>query len=150
MGRCLTDAGRQCWAPSLAITGLSLGEGRTPLEPDPDLASWAGVARLWVKREDTNPTGSHKDRAAVVQIAACVQAGKPVAVISSSGNAALAAANAKTYTMSLLQPAMFGSTELKPGEYRIEVIDQKATVRNGKWQGECPVKLETGERKYDT
>ena len=92
----------------MAITGLSLGEGRTPLEPDPDLASWAGVARLWVKREDTNPTGSHKDRAAVVQIAACVQAGKPVAVISSSGNAALAAAtyggSAGVAVVALLSP----------------------------------------------
>jgi threonine synthase len=76
----------------LALTGLSLGEGRTPLEDAPDLAAWAGVARLWVKREDTNPTGSHKDRGAVVQVTACVEAGCRVAVISSSGNAALAAA----------------------------------------------------------
>lgn len=64
--------------------------------------------------------------------------------------AGLAAANAKTYNMNLFQPAMFGTTELKPGEYKIEVVDQKATVRNGKLQGECPVKVETGDRKYDT
>jgi threonine synthase len=76
----------------VAVTGLSLGEGRTPLELDDELARWAGVAKLWIKREDTNPTGSHKDRAAVVQVAACIQTGHPVAVISSSGNAALAAA----------------------------------------------------------
>ena len=62
----------------------------------------------------------------------------------------LTAANTKTYTMNLFQPAILGSTELKPGEYRIEVVDQKATVRNGKWHGEYPVKVETGERKYDT
>src|SRR6185295_6007565 len=55
--------------------------------------------------------------------------------------AGLAAANAKTYNMNLFQPAMFGTTELKPGEYKIEVVDQKATVRNGKLQGECPVKV---------
>jgi threonine synthase len=76
----------------LAVTGLSLGEGQTALEPDLDLARWAGVGELWIKREDTNPTGSHKDRAAAVQVAACVQEGRPVAVISSSGNAALSAA----------------------------------------------------------
>jgi threonine synthase len=71
---------------------LSLGEGQTPLEEDPELAAWAGVGRMWVKREDSNPTGSHKDRGAVVQVAACVDRGDRVAVISSSGNAALAAA----------------------------------------------------------
>jgi len=59
----------------------------------------------------------------------------------------LASANAKTYTMNLFQPAMFGSTELKPGAYKLDVTDQKATVRNGKLQGECPVKVETSEKK---
>jgi hypothetical protein len=64
--------------------------------------------------------------------------------------AGLAAANAKTYDMNLFQPALFGSTELKPGDYKVEVVDQKATVRNGKVLGECPVKVETVDRKYDT
>jgi len=71
---------------------LSLGEGHTPLEAAPGLAAWAGVDALLLKREDLNPTGSHKDRGAVRQVEACVAAGQRVAVISSSGNAALAAA----------------------------------------------------------
>ena len=71
---------------------LGLGEGDTPLVQDRALAGWAGVRRLWLKREDLNPTGSHKDRGAVVQIKGCVERGQRVAVISSSGNAALAAA----------------------------------------------------------
>jgi threonine dehydratase len=66
--------------------------GHTPLQADAALARWAGVDRLWVKREDLNPTGSHKDRGAARQIAACQERGHAVAVISSSGNAALAAA----------------------------------------------------------
>ena len=74
------------------ISELTLGEGKTPLEESPALAAWAGVGRLWLKREDVNPTGSHKDRGAVVQVAACLERGQAVAVISSSGNAALAAA----------------------------------------------------------
>src|ERR1035437_9812342 len=74
------------------LTGLTLGEGHTPLQENTALAAWAGVRRLWLKREDVNPTGSHKDRGAVVQIAACMERGQQVAVISSSGNAALAAA----------------------------------------------------------
>jgi hypothetical protein len=64
--------------------------------------------------------------------------------------AGLAAANAKTYTMNLFEPAIFGSTELTPGTYKVEVVDQKATVRNGKLLGECAVKVETVDRKYDT
>ncbi len=71
---------------------LGLGVGNTPLQEHPGLAAWAGVERLSMKREDLNPTGSHKDRGAVEQIKACVESGQRVAVISSSGNAALAAA----------------------------------------------------------
>jgi threonine synthase len=74
------------------LSELTLGEGHTPLREDVTLAAWAGVERLYLKREDLNPTGSHKDRGAVVQIAGCVERGQGVAVISSSGNAALAAA----------------------------------------------------------
>ena len=71
---------------------LDLGEGGTPLRREKWLADWAGVETLWVKREDLNPTGSHKDRGARAQIEACLARGQRVAVISSSGNAALAAA----------------------------------------------------------
>jgi threonine synthase len=78
--------------PDVDISALTLGEGNTPLREDVALAHWAGVDRLYLKREDLNPTGSHKDRGAVVQIAACLERGQQVAVISSSGNAALAAA----------------------------------------------------------
>ena len=66
--------------------------GQTPLQPAPALARWAGVGELLLKREDLNPTGSHKDRGATEQISGCLRRGQRVAVISSSGNAALAAA----------------------------------------------------------
>lgn len=62
----------------------TLGEGTTPLEPsttDP---------RLLLKREDRNPTGSHKDRAAAYQLAAAASRGDRAVTISSSGNAAIA------------------------------------------------------------
>src|SRR5438874_13204964 len=70
---------------------VTLGEGSTPLEESPALARWAGLRRLWLKREDRNPTGSHKDRGAAYQISRCRATGDRVAVISSSGNAAVAA-----------------------------------------------------------
>jgi threonine dehydratase len=66
--------------------------GHAPIEANPRLARWAGVDDLLVKREDLNPTGSHKDRGAVEQVLGCLARGERVAVISSSGNAALAAA----------------------------------------------------------
>ena len=64
--------------------------------------------------------------------------------------AGLAVASARSYTVSLYQPAMFGGTELKPGEYKVEVNDQKATIRQGKLQGESPVKVEESDVKFDT
>jgi hypothetical protein len=63
--------------------------------------------------------------------------------------AGLAVAFAKTYAIDLFQPAMLGNTELAPGHYTVEVVDQKAVVRNGKIHGEAPVKMEDGDMKYD-
>jgi hypothetical protein len=59
-----------------------------------------------------------------------------------------AVASAKTYGIDLFQPAMFGNMELAPGHYNVEVDGQKAIVRNGKTQGEAPVKMEEAETKY--
>jgi hypothetical protein len=64
--------------------------------------------------------------------------------------AALAIASAKSYTVNLFQPATLGGTELKAGEYQLEVVDQKAVMRNGKIDAEAPVKVETGDTKYGT
>lgn len=61
-----------------------MGEGHTPLE------SVSGEPLLRYKREDLNPTGSHKDRAASFQLAAAHAAGARGVVISSSGNAGIA------------------------------------------------------------
>jgi hypothetical protein len=62
---------------------------------------------------------------------------------------AAAVASAKSYTVTLFQPAMFGGVELKAGQYRVEVNEQKAVIRNGKLKGECDVKIENGDAKYD-
>lgn len=64
--------------------------------------------------------------------------------------AALAAASAKSYSFQLFEPALLGTTSLAPGEYRVEIDDQKAVIRNGKFHGEAPVKVETSETKYGT
>ena len=64
--------------------------------------------------------------------------------------AGLAVASARSYTVNLFETATVGTTELKPGEYKIEVNDQKAVIRKGKVQTESAVKVEEGETKFDT
>jgi threonine dehydratase len=64
----------------------------TPLEHYPELASAIGVADLYFKREDLHPYGSHKGRSIPVMIDTYYDTGDREFAISSSGNAALAAA----------------------------------------------------------
>jgi threonine synthase len=74
--------------------GLTLGEGGTPLESCPALAERCGVRELLLKREDFNPSGSHKDRGLLYQVARHAPEGGATFVLSSSGNAAVSAAAA--------------------------------------------------------
>ena len=64
------------------------------------------------------------------------------------GFAGLGMAAAKSYSFDLYGPAMLGATTLAPGEYRIEIVDQKAVVRNGRIHCEAPVTVENGDTKY--
>ena len=71
---------------------VSLGEGLTPLHDVPALAELLGVARVWVKDEGINPTGSFKARgmsAAVTRARALNVAGL---VTPTAGNAGAALA----------------------------------------------------------
>jgi threonine dehydratase len=65
---------------------------KTPLEHYPDLAKAIGVSDLYFKREDLHPYGSHKGRSIPVMINNYYKKGDRQFAISSSGNAALAAA----------------------------------------------------------
>ena len=64
--------------------------------------------------------------------------------------AGLAIASARSYTVNLFQPTMVGATELKPGEYKVEVNDQTAVIRQGKVRTESQVKVEESDTKFDT
>ena len=72
-------------SPTTAITPI------TPLEAYPDLAREIGVASLYFKREDLHPLDSHKGRSIPHMIDVGLADGVRHFVISSSGNAALAA-----------------------------------------------------------
>jgi hypothetical protein len=63
--------------------------------------------------------------------------------------AGLAFASAKSYTVTLFQPTLVGTTELKPGDYKVEVNSQTVTISSGKVKTESQVKVEEGAEKYD-
>jgi len=73
--------------------GFTLGEGRTPLQDMPELAAQLGVARLDIKDESCNPTGSHKDRMTAMGVAQALDVDAHTLVLASSGNAAVSAAH---------------------------------------------------------
>lgn len=67
---------------------------QTPQENAPELANAIGIPALYLKREDLHHFGSHKGRSIPLMIETYVSRGVRDFVISSSGNAALAAAHA--------------------------------------------------------
>ena len=63
---------------------------------------------------------------------------------------ALAVASASnSYRVTLFQPSMLGSTELKAGDYKVEVHDNKAVITRGKQSVEANVKSESGTEKFN-
>lgn len=71
---------------------LTLSEGHTPLLEVPRLAAIVGVAKLYVKLESMNPTGSFKDRGMVMAVAKAVEAGSNCVICASTGNTSASAA----------------------------------------------------------
>ena len=71
-------------------------------------------------------------------------------VLSVVAFAGMALAAGKTYDLKLYSSAMVGNTELKAGEYRVEVTDDKAVIKGAKVQKEAAVKIETSDDKYPT
>ena len=69
---------------------VSLGEGTTPLHELPGLAREIGVARLWVKDEGLNPTGSFKARGMSAAVTRAAALGVPGLVVPTAGNAGAA------------------------------------------------------------
>ncbi|HZU24576.1 MAG TPA: hypothetical protein VFA04_03590 [Bryobacteraceae bacterium] len=62
--------------------------------------------------------------------------------------AAAGLASAETYHVKLLDPTVVNGTELKAGEYKVDVADNKAVFHAGKKTVEAPVKVETAGGKF--
>lgn len=71
---------------------VSLGEGWTPLLRMPSWESKLSLHRIWIKREEQNPTGSFKSRGFSVAVSLLKEAGAKKAAVPSNGNAASALA----------------------------------------------------------
>lgn len=64
---------------------------------------------------------------------------------------ALAVVSAATsYRVELFDKATVGGNELKAGEYKVEVKENKAIFSQGKRSVEAPVKVETNSTKYSS
>jgi hypothetical protein len=61
---------------------------------------------------------------------------------------ALLASAAPVYRVTLTESAVIAGSVIKPGDYRIVVNGDKATLTMGKTSLEVPVKVETGDKKF--
>jgi alkyl sulfatase BDS1-like metallo-beta-lactamase superfamily hydrolase len=62
----------------------------------------------------------------------------------------LAVASAETYRVTLSQPSKIEGKQLKAGEYRLNLENSKLTIVSGKQSVEVPVKVQTGETKFES
>ncbi len=60
------------------------------------------------------------------------------------------AASAASNKVTFYQPSVVQGTELKPGDYKVEVNGSTAVLTSGKLKAEAPVKLETADKKNAT
>lgn len=61
---------------------------------------------------------------------------------------AMVCASAATYTVTLFQPSHVNGKDLKPGDYKLTLENDKATIAKGKDKVEAAVKIETGDAKF--
>lgn len=85
-------AAYRAWLPMTDETpALTLHEGNTPLVYAPKLSEAVG-AKVYLKFEGANPTGSFKDRGMVLAVAKAKEAGKQTVICASTGNTSASAA----------------------------------------------------------
>ncbi len=106
---------------------VSLGEGGTPLIDVKRVASRVGLAKVWVKDEAANPTGSFKARGLSVAVTMAKALGARKLAIPSAGNAA--GALAAYAAQAGLEAHVFMPRDVPPAN-RIECETFGATVHS--------------------
>jgi threonine synthase len=86
------EAYREHLPVSEATPVVTLLEGGTPLLDAPRIAQTAGVARVLLKVEGMNPTGSFKDRGMTLAISKAAERDAKVVICASTGNTSASAA----------------------------------------------------------
>lgn len=62
---------------------------------------------------------------------------------------ALAVASAATsYNVTFYEPVMVNGSELKPGDYKVELKDKSAIIKQGKTVTEAPVTVQNDGQKF--
>ncbi|MCB9897295.1 MAG: threonine synthase [Planctomycetes bacterium] len=100
--------------------------GGTPIVEAPRLAAWAGVRRLRLKLEGSNPTASFKDRASSVGVLHALQRGATRIACASTGNAASSLAG---YAAMAGLPATIFVPERAPDPKLAQLLVYGADVR---------------------
>ena len=60
----------------------------------------------------------------------------------------LSIVSASTHSLTLFQPSVVNGTELKPGDYKLTIENDKATIEKGKSKVEATVTVENGSEKF--
>ena len=125
---------------------ITLLEGNTPLLEAPRLAARAGVARLYLKIEGANPTGSFKDRGMTVAVSVAVERGAKAVICASTGNTSASAA-AYAARAGVLCAVVLPAGQVAVGKLAQALIHGARVVPvNGTFDEALAVVRELGER----
>ncbi|WP_031497695.1 hypothetical protein [Bryobacter aggregatus] len=69
-------------------------------------------------------------------------------ILSFAAAALMVVSAAEKHNITLFQPSVVNGTELAPGDYRMEVANDKVVITKGKQKVEANVKVETADSKF--
>jgi hypothetical protein len=72
-----------------------------------------------------------------------------VLAMAVAATAGTAPSGAATYRVTLLQTSVINGSEMKPGDYKITIVADKATISNTKQTVEVGVKVQNADEKFD-
>jgi hypothetical protein len=69
-------------------------------------------------------------------------------VLGFASLALLVASAASSYNVTFYQPVMINGSELKAGDYKVELKDKMVVIKQGKTVTEAPVSIQNDSQKY--
>ncbi len=142
----LIEAFRERLPVTDATPVITLLEGNTPLLDAPRIAAQAGVARVLLKMEGANPTGSFKDRGMTMAVSAAAEHGAKAVICASTGNTSASAA-AYAARAGLLCAVVLPAGHIALGKLAQALIHGARVVPvNGNFDVALDIVRELGER----